>query len=62
MDAYEQWLSKEAREESWLRSRPVCAHCGHPIQEETLFVIEGEPWHEECAISEFRKYTEDFIE
>ncbi len=51
----------EAEQEAWLRKRPVCVYCGHHIQEENLFDINGELYHEQCAQSEFKKYTEDYI-
>lgn len=59
-DAYEMWRVREAEQERQLARCPVCSHCGKPIQEENLFDINGELYHEECAFSEFRKYTEDY--
>ena len=59
-DNYSLWLDKERQEERWLSTRPVCVHCGHPIQEETLFDINGELYHISCACNEFKKWTEDY--
>ena len=59
-DAYEMWRIKEHEEERWLAKRPVCCLCGKPIQDERLFDIDGELYHEECAFDEFRKWTEDY--
>lgn len=41
---------------------PVCACCGEPIQDERIFDIDGELYHEECADKEFRRWTEDYRE
>lgn len=60
-DAYSQWQSRECRQEAWLRKRPVCCYCGEHIQDEQLFDIEGELYHEECLVANFRKDTEDYI-
>ena len=60
-DAYSQWRSKTSREEAWLRKRPVCCYCGHRVQDENLYDVEGNLYHEECMNERFRKYTEDYI-
>ena len=62
MDNYAMWQAREREEERRLSMLPVCAFCGHPIQDETLFDINGELYHENCAIEEFRKWTEDCTE
>lgn len=59
-DAYEMWRVREAELERKLARCPVCCHCGRHIQDENLFDINGELYHEECAFDEFRKYTEDY--
>ena len=59
-DNYSQWRHREAEEERWLRKKPICVYCGRHIQDENLFDINGELYHEECAFSEFKKYTEDY--
>ena len=46
----------------WLDQFPKCAHCGEAITDETLFDIDGELYHIECAEEEFKKYTDDYIE
>ena len=53
---------KDAVEQKWMDDRPICAYCGHPIQDERLWDIDGELYHDECAKSEFMKWTEDYIE
>lgn len=60
-DAYSHFKSRERRQEAWLRKRPVCCYCGEHIQDEKLFDIEGELYHEECLVENFRKDTEDYI-
>ena len=45
---YADLARKEAEEERWLRSRPVCAWCGEPIQEERCYDIAGELVCDEC--------------
>lgn len=59
-DNYSQWEHHEREQERWLAKRPVCCHCGEYIQEENLFDINGNLYHEECAFQEFRKWTEDY--
>lgn len=59
-DNYSQWESHEAKQEAWLRSRPICSHCRQPIQDERLFDISGELYHPDCAEAEFLKWSEDY--
>lgn len=59
-DNYDQFESRERKQEAQLRKRPICSHCGEPIQDERLFDINGELYHLDCAKSEFCKYTEDY--
>ena len=61
-DNYSQWESHEAKLEAWLNSRPTCCHCGHPIQEDRMFDINGNYYHVDCAEEEFKKWTEDYCE
>lgn len=35
-------------EDAWLRSLPVCEHCGEPIQDEEYFEINGAYVHDDC--------------
>ena len=59
-DAYEMWRYREAERERKLARQPVCCHCHKHIQDERLFDINGELYHEECACEEFKKWTEDY--
>ena len=61
-DAYELWRYRELELERKLARCPICCHCGKRVQDETLFDINGNIYHEDCAIEEFRKYTEDYTE
>lgn len=60
MDNYAMWQAKEREEERWLNKKPICCRCGRHIQDENLFDINDELYHEECAFDEFRKWTEDY--
>ena len=60
-DNYNLFRRKDAQEQRWLAKRPVCCYCGHPIQDENLYDIEGNLYHEECLNDSFRKHTEDYI-
>ena len=42
---------KSAEEDAWLAKRPVCAECGHPIQDESAYYINGEWICEDCMDS-----------
>ena len=52
---------REAEEERWLATRPLCCVCNRPIQEDRLFDIDGNLYHEECAEDEFKKWSEDYM-
>ena len=41
MDNYSLYKQREREQERWLAQRPVCSYCGHPIQDEELYDIEG---------------------
>ena len=60
-DNYSQWEAHEARQEAWLNKRPICCHCGQPIQEETLFCIFGSTYHCDCANDMFLEPTEEHM-
>lgn len=52
----------DAECERWLKKRPKCSSCRHPIQDDYLFKINGVLYCEECANDEFRKPVEDYVE
>lgn len=45
----------DAEEQAWLESRPKCACCGEPIQDEYAFEINDELICEECLLVNYRK-------
>ena len=45
----------------WLEKCPVCCRCHDHIQDERMWVIGEDFYHEECAEDEFKKWTEDYI-
>lgn len=55
---FEGWDREQNKQ---LEQLPVCSHCGQAIQEEELWDINGELYHIDCAESEFKKRTEDYI-
>lgn len=55
----------DAEEARWLATRPVCAKCGEPIQDEYAYDIDGDLLCRECAeewLKEQRKDVESMIE
>lgn len=61
-DNYSLWEQHEARQERQLRSRPMCACCGEYIQSEVLWDFDGTLYCDRCAVEEFRKHTEDYMD
>lgn len=53
-------MRREAEEESWLKTRPVCDWCGEPIQEESAIYFDTQhKWLCDACADDFRRYTED---
>lgn len=61
MEPYQEFAMKTRREEAWLNSRPVCEHCGRPIQNERLLDVEGLLYHVKCFVNEHERDTEDYV-
>lgn len=61
-DVYDQWEVHDREQAKWLEKLPVCEVCGHPIQDEYLYLINDEFICEECLIREFRKDASDYVE
>lgn len=61
----ESWEEHCAKEERWLKTRPVCVSCGEPIQDEYMYDF-GDGWICENCKDEFvkdaRKDVEDYID
>lgn len=54
LDAY------EAEREKRLARCPICASCGEPIQDEYLYDIDDNLYHEECVKELYRQSTENY--
>lgn len=55
-EPYEDFLRKESELARWLKTLPVCAWCGEPIQEEYAYEIDGELVCGDC-IEDCRTYV-----
>lgn len=53
---------RDREEAEWLGSRPTCAVCGHPIQDEHFYFINDEAICQECLDRDYRVRTEDYLE
>lgn len=60
-DNYSQLERHEAEMERELERMPVCCYCGEPIQEDDLWDINSELYHQDCAEAEFKRNTEDYM-
>ena len=61
-DNYDLWEAHEREVERQLERLPVCEVCGHPIQDEHLYLINDEFVCTECLIRDFRKDVADYEE
>ena len=59
-DVYDLWEAYDMEKERRLARRPICSYCGKRIQDERLWDISGELYHQDCAEHEFCKWTEDY--
>lgn len=55
-DPIRDWENKCRADEKWLKSRPVCAECGEPIQQDDAVCINGE-WYCDDCLKHMRKYV-----
>lgn len=60
-DNYSQWEEHERKKETWLARRPECADCGHNIQDEQAYYINGVFVCQDC-MSSYLVDVEDYIE
>lgn len=60
-DPVRDFARHDHEQEEWLKSRPECACCGRPIQDERLMKINDEYYHIDCAIEVFGEYTDEII-
>ena len=56
-DADRYFSEQEAR----LEKLPECEYCGHKIQDEDLFDIEGTLYHVSCAEELFKKDVNNYV-
>lgn len=61
-DNYDRWKQHDEELEMELRNLPECEYCGHKIQDDFFYLINGEIICEECLNDSFRKRVDDFIE
>lgn len=59
-DNYSLWERHDREREALLERLPVCDYCHDPIQDEYLYVINGDFICETCLERLFRKETADF--
>jgi len=60
-DLYDLWAKYEAERQAELDKLPECAECGHKIQDEYAYCINGEWIHEKCMNENYRKEVSDYV-
>lgn len=53
---------RDAEQEAWLATLPVCFECDHPIQSEECYEINGELICPECLNKNHLKHTDDYAD
>ena len=61
-DMHDLWLAHDRQQQQALSRLPVCDVCEQPIQDEHLYLINGEKVCPDCLDNEFRREVEDFTE
>lgn len=61
-DPLADFMAYDAEQEKALSRLPVCADCGHPIQDEHFYLINGEYICPVCIENNYRRNTDDYIE
>ncbi len=56
-DPLQDFANSDLEYERWLQTRPICVVCGHPIQEESAYAIQGKFVCEQC-MKEFKVYID----
>lgn len=54
---YDYYEAKQVERE---RRQPKCCRCGQTIWDDYLIDLNGDLYHEECFMDEFRHSTEDY--
>lgn len=57
-DPIADFMRRDAEQQKWLDKRPVCEHCGEPIQEEQAFYY-ADMWF--CTAKECEKELKETI-
>jgi len=60
-DNYDLWARHDAEQEAQLERLPECSECGHKIQDEYAYYINGEWIHEKCMKENYRKEVSDYV-
>ena len=60
-DNYDLWARHDAEQEAQLERLPECSECGHKIQDEYAYCINGEWIHEKCMKENYRKEVSDYV-
>ena len=61
-DPLEDFNRKDAEYAEELEKLPTCEYCGHKIEDEYLFDVEGTIICEECMKKHFRKSVEFYVD
>lgn len=61
-DPVADFAQHDAEQQQELEKLPVCVDCGEPIQDDHLFDIDGDLFCEECAMENFKRKVERYIE
>lgn len=55
IDNYGLWERHDAEQQAWLDSLLKCNDCKEPIQDESIFEVDGETLCEECMNKRYKK-------
>lgn len=55
-------MRRDMEQENYLEQLPTCAACGNPIEDDTLWLINGECYCEDCAREMYEVYTDDYMQ
>lgn len=61
-DPHADFLAHEREQERWLARLPVCDICGHPVQDDHYYEINGEVICERCLDDHFRRETDNYLD
>lgn len=61
-DNYDLWLKHDSQQQEALSRCPVCSCCGEPIQDEYMYIMQGDSFCARCVNEIFRTRTEDYMD